>query len=40
MKCEEFYKYAYPGLKLAERRLLDLLDFYKAQAERIRICSR
>jgi len=40
MKCEEFYKDAYPGLKPAERRLLDLLDFYKAQAERIRICSR
>ena len=33
MKREEFYKDAYPGLKLAERRLLDLLDFYKAQAE-------
>lgn len=33
MKCEDFYKDAYPGLKLAERRLLDLLDFYKAQAE-------
>jgi len=33
MKREDFYKDAYPGLKLAERRLLDLLDFYKVQAE-------
>ena len=33
VKREEFYKDAYPGLKLAERRLLDLLDIYRLQAE-------
>ncbi len=33
MKQEEFYKDAYPGLKLAERRLIDLLDFYRVQVE-------
>ena len=47
MKREEFYKDAYPGLKLAERRLLDLLDIYRLQAEEdsdlqpvVYICSR
>lgn len=32
MNREEFYKDAYPGLKSAERRLIDLLDLYRIQA--------
>ena len=34
MTHEEFYKDAYPALKLAERRLKDLLDFYQVKAEK------
>lgn len=33
VKQEEFYKDAYSGLRLVERRLLDLLDLYKVQSE-------
>ena len=33
MTREDFYKDAYPGLKLAERRLLDLIDHYRVQVE-------